>query len=135
VGFVKKPINAVIDTINWLIDKINNISFEIPDWVPEWAGGGKTFGINIPKIPNFALGTSYFQGGLARINERGGEIVNLPNGSQVIPADKSEKLLESRRGGVTVYVTIQGNVIGTNEFINQVGHVIAEEVQLAIGNV
>jgi len=129
VGIAKAPLNLIIDAINWVISKINTISIDIPDWVPEF--GGKTFGVNIPTIPNFALGTQYFKGGLAQINEKGGEIVNLPNGAQVIPADKSEKML---KGGVAVYITIQGNVIGNEEYANYVGNVVSNKVLSALGN-
>jgi hypothetical protein len=40
-------------------------------------------------MPKFAGGTNSAPGGLAMINERGGEIVNLPSGAQVIPHDVS----------------------------------------------
>ena len=45
------------------------------------------------KIPGFASGVSSFAGGLAQINERGGEIVGLPNGTTVIPASLSSEML------------------------------------------
>lgn len=58
-GIVKGVINTVIDIINammkavtvginFVIDKINSLKIDIPDWVPEF--GGKSFGLNIPKI-------------------------------------------------------------------------------------
>lgn len=53
------------------------------------------------RLPGFASGTDYAPGGLALINERGGEIVDLPNGSRVIPADKSKSLLGGRSDGAT----------------------------------
>jgi hypothetical protein len=40
-------------------------------------------------MPKFASGTNSAPGGLAMINEQGGEIVNLPSGAQVIPHDVS----------------------------------------------
>ncbi|KIZ38066.1 MULTISPECIES: phage tail length tape measure family protein [Rhodopseudomonas] len=40
-------------------------------------------------MPKFASGTDSAPGGLARVNEQGGEIMNLPNGTQVIPHDVS----------------------------------------------
>lgn len=49
-------INMIIGGINSLIGAINNISIEIPDWVP--VIGGKKFGINIPKIPTIPAGGS-----------------------------------------------------------------------------
>ncbi|WP_208850054.1 phage tail tape measure protein [Paenibacillus artemisiicola] len=130
--YAKAPINGIISMVNTLIDQVNGIKVTIPDWVPKF--GGKSFGINIPKISTFALGTSYFQGGLAQVNERGGEIINLPNGSQVIPADKSEKMIESSRGGVKVQITIQGNVIGNAQFLDELGSLFHQEIKLALAN-
>lgn len=48
--------NSIIGAINWATGGLNNIKVTIPDWVPEWLGGGKTFGFNIPPIPMFARG-------------------------------------------------------------------------------
>lgn len=80
-----------------------------------------------------ATGTNYFQGGLTHINENGGEIMNLPNGTQIIPHDISKKTVS---GGYTINcpVTIQGNVIGNNDFINQVGQAISDKINLALIN-
>jgi hypothetical protein len=50
-------------------------------------GGGK------PRIPGFAKGTADFEGGVARINEEGGEIVLLPGGTAVVPHDLSAQVL------------------------------------------
>lgn len=54
VGIVKAPVNAIINLINGLIDGLNGLSFDIPDWIP--GVGGKTFGFNIPHIPALAEG-------------------------------------------------------------------------------
>ena len=47
----KGTINGLIEMINYLIRALNTIQFSMPDWVPAWAGGGKSFGINIPEVP------------------------------------------------------------------------------------
>lgn len=79
-----------------------------------------------------ATGTNYFGGGFTEVGEHGGEILNLPNGTQIIPHDVSTKM----GGGYTVNcpVTIQGNVIGSEDFVNQIGSMITSRVQLAISN-
>ncbi len=45
-------INGIIgmfeNMINWVVNGLNKISFDVPDWVPEI--GGKKFGFNIPKV-------------------------------------------------------------------------------------
>ena len=50
------PVKGVIGMINSMIDAVNGISIDVPDWVPIF--GGKTYGFNIPKIPEImAFGT------------------------------------------------------------------------------
>lgn len=89
-GLCKAPINAVISVINGAIKGINNISVDIPDWVP--GVGGDKLGFDIPTIPTLAKGTENWKGGIVQISERGGEIVDLPGGSRVYPHDRSLKL-------------------------------------------
>lgn len=75
VNTVKGFINNVISGINAAIGLINKIP-----------------GVSIGTIPYLAHGTDNWQGGFAVMNEGGrGELVNLPNGSQVIPHDISVK--------------------------------------------
>jgi len=75
VGQVKGFVNGVIGGINSAISIINKVP-----------------GVSISKIPQLARGTDDWQGGFARINEGGrGELVSLPNGTQVIPHDVSMK--------------------------------------------
>ena len=86
-AIAKAPLNAAIGVINGALSGINSISVDVPSWVP--GVGGKHLGFSIPKIPYLAKGTDKWQGGPAIINEKGGEIVDLPNGTRVIPHDRS----------------------------------------------
>jgi hypothetical protein len=61
----------------------------------------------------FASGVRAFGGGMATINERGPELVGLPNGSTVIPASLSSEML-SGLTPATAGVTI-GNITINNE--------------------
>ena len=59
VSVLEAAVNLIIKGINWLIDQLNKIHFEIPNWIP--GIGGKSFGINIHhvndlKIPRLAQG-------------------------------------------------------------------------------
>jgi TP901 family phage tail tape measure protein len=75
VGEVRGFVNGVIGGINGAISIINKIP-----------------GVSIGSIPFLVNGTNNWQGGFAMMNEGGrGELVNLPNGSQVIPHDVSMK--------------------------------------------
>ena len=58
------------------------------------------------EVKRHALGTNYYKGGRTMINENGGEIVDLPTGSRIIPADKSKKIAE-KKDGVVINVNIE----------------------------
>lgn len=87
--------------------------------------------LSLPSLGN-ETGTPYWRGGLTRVNERGGEIMNLPSGTQIIPHDVSVKAAGGR--SVTVNVNIQGNVIGNREYTEQVGEYVGRKVLAALGN-
>lgn len=73
IEVIKAPVNAVIKIINKLIEAVNSVSFEIPDWVPEW--GGKTFGLNLKPIQLLAKGTIVDEPTPAIVGEDGAEAV------------------------------------------------------------
>ena len=60
----KAPINGIISLINMMIDGLNTIQFDIPDWL-----GGGTFGINISHIPMLASGGVVSAPTLAMVGE------------------------------------------------------------------
>lgn len=83
------------------------MGIKIPDWVP--VIGGKGFSINIPTIPMLYKGTDNWRGGAAVINDRKGEIVDLPKGSRVYPHDKSVQMARKEgaaNGSRSIVVTI-----------------------------
>lgn len=49
IGFINKLIGGVTEGLNSVIKAMNNLSFDIPDWVPGL--GGKTFGFDIKPLP------------------------------------------------------------------------------------
>ena len=66
-------------------------------------------------VQGHASGTNDFGGGLTRINEQGGEMAILPSGSQIIPADQTENIINTSRHSKSVTfapqisVTMSGN--------------------------
>ncbi len=73
VSIAKKPLNAIIVMVNKIIDGLNSLSIDIPDWVP--GVGGESFGIDIPKIPALAKGGIVDSPTLAMVGEAGKEAV------------------------------------------------------------
>lgn len=113
---------------SWLDDKVSSI----PLLGDIYSGGKSALSWIGGKISGHAMGTPYFSGGLTRVNERGGEVMRLPSGTQIIPHDVSVKAAGGR--GVTVNVTIQGNVIGNREYAEEMGDYVARRVLAACGN-
>lgn len=53
VSALEGAVNLIIKGINWLISRLNKVSFSLPDWVP--VIGGNSFGFNIPKISEISI--------------------------------------------------------------------------------
>ena len=85
-------------------------------------------------VDSNATGTTYFGGGFTRINENGGEIINLPTGSQVIPADKSEKALRKEQS-INVSVNVNGSIFGLENAAEVLGNMICGRVVEAVKSI
>ena len=135
VGAFNSAKEAVGSFFSWIGDKLSALDGAIES-VP--VIGSIYRGIKgagswvIDKVTGHATGTSYFPGGWTRVNERGGEIMRLPGGTQIIPHDVSRRMA----GGTTVqvYVTVQGNVIGNQAYSESLGETIAQKLLRALRN-
>lgn len=91
-------INMVIDAINWMINGLNSIHFDVPDWVPVL--GGKSLGFNIPtigKIAYLAKG-GILSSGSAIVGEAGPELLTMAGGrAHVMPLNG-----DAGHGGITI---------------------------------
>ena len=101
------------------------------------------------------MGTSYWRGGLTAVHERGGEIINLPSGTQIIPHDVSLNMARDFNSkianrtispaslqktpvsapNISVNVTVQGNVIGNKQYTEQLGEEIAGQILKIMDNI
>lgn len=99
-----------------------------------WSGVGtggflggilKTFGIGAN-----ANGTSHWRGGLSALHERGAEIVDLPNGSRVIPHELSKRMADGAGagGGMSVVRVELGDGLRA-ELLQQAGMQTVQLVQ------
>lgn len=121
---IREFLQPMIDLIDKIKNGLKNLGFgssaNTGNQYSLSANGGK------------ATGTPYFRGGLTRVNEGGrGEIMNLPNGTQIIPHDVAKK--QQKANNISVQVTIQGNVIGNRAFMEQTGAYIANKILAAQG--
>ena len=113
---------------SWLDQKIESI----PLLGSLYSGGKTALSWLGDQLTGNALGTSYWRGGLTRVNERGGEIINLPSGTQIIPHDVSARMAGWPQ--VSVQVQIMGNVIGNRQYADELGETIVDKVIRALDN-
>lgn len=95
---IKGFINFIIKGINFMINALNALHFDVPDWIP--VIGGKSFGFNIPNIPYLADGGIVTGPTLAMIGEAGPEAV--------VPL---EKMGDMGAGNQPIIIYLDGKMI------------------------
>jgi hypothetical protein len=92
LSVIRAPINAIIGLVNSAIDGLDGIKVSIPSWVP--FVGGKSFGVDLPHIPQLA-------GGGIVLPRAGGTLALLGEGGQseaVVPLSRLGQMLGGRPG-------------------------------------
>lgn len=132
---------GITGVISGAIDKICGGIGKVKDKIMELLGlNGSTVAVKAQvkqkvSLPQHATGSSYFAGGLTHINEGGrGEVVNLPNGSQIVPHDISKQAVKSGGVNITIPITIQGNMIGNEQYASYMGSIIMPKIIAALNN-
>lgn len=138
----RNAVSALWETLKKLASTVKDVFGKIADF---FGSGDKNINVNVNENTTtrrtrdrasgrrHALGTTYFAGGLTGFNELGPEEAVLPSGTRIIPADKAGKGMGNYH--ITVNLTVQGNVIGNREYMEQTGRYIADRIQIAMGNV
>lgn len=112
--------------IDWLGEKIRNLPVlgsvvNAGSWV--W---DKLSQPGVLTKTGYATGTSYFRGGITRINEGGrGELVQLPSGTKVFPHTKTKQMMGNRVYNINV------NVNGGSD-PDETGRIIAKRIKEAL---
>ena len=133
LAIAKSVVNGVSGAINGVLGVLNGIT--IPDWVPGIGGSS----INIPLLPMLARGTNNWGGGLAQVHERGGEIIDLPEGSRVYPHDKTVSMAreQGRREGlknVTIAKLADQIIVREDADIDRIADALLKKLQKAAMN-
>lgn len=126
VGLVtgaKNLSDAIGDLLKKFADMLANRAFDML-WEAMFptgggAAGGGIGGFSRGLIGSNATGTNNWRGGLTSVNERGGEIMNLPRGTQIIPHDISKRMADG--SGTTLEVHIHENATDGQTQVKQSG--------------
>lgn len=93
---IKDIFKGIADVIGGIITGIINAIGGIVDGVKGLVGLKKTDGTSsVEKISGRAIGDRSWRGGLVQVHERGGEILDLPQGTRIYPHDVSMQMAKS----------------------------------------
>lgn len=114
--------NSLVNGVNWMIDKINSISIDIPSWL-----GGGHIGFSLDKlanIPYLAKGGILTKGS-AVVGEAGPELLTLAGGQAVVQPLTNQQTTNNNTnlGGITL------NVYGApGQDVNELADIISEKI-------
>ena len=94
LGGIESMVNGVLRGVNSISNALNNMSFEIPDWVPVVGGG--TFGFNLPTFYPVSL-PRLAQGGFVKANTPQLAVIgdNRHEGEVVAPESKLQAMVDA----------------------------------------
>jgi phage-related protein len=110
---LKFAVNGVIHGINWMVDRINDLTHTLSDI---WSWAGVPAIPSIPHIPYLAAGGLVTQGGMAVVGDAGAEVVQLPTGSAVYPHGSAPA---GAGGGSSVVLDVQPGGSGLDRLFVQ----------------
>ena len=99
LGGIEGMANGVVNGINKVIEVINNLSFDIPDWIPGL--GGKTFGFNIPLLSPVAL-PRLAKGGI--VNGATPLIAGEAGREAIVPLENNTGWIDKISSKITEYI-------------------------------
>lgn len=117
ISGAEKSINFFIGLINGAAGIINNIP-----------------GVHIPKVPEvhfgrLAKGTEHAEGGRYLVGENGPEMVTLPRGAKVIPAQRTENYLKENRERGNININIDAKIYKDTDayqLASRIGYLVSQ---------
>ena len=131
---VKGAIEIVKGWWNGLLDLFNKpINFVVNLFKKDQS---ETETVSSEEVGQNAKGTKNWRGGWTWVNEEGGELMNLPNGTQIIPHDLSEMMVKehARNGnGMSINIPKLADTIVVREDadIDRIGEALANKLNIA----
>lgn len=92
---VALAITALVIAINYLIGRGKEMNSGVKDITSSISNAKQS--VNGAGRRGYAIGTTYSQGGSARLHEYGDEIVDLPSGSRVYTAEQSRQITDNMK--------------------------------------
>ena len=119
-------IDGVINLVGGLISAVSNGASKVSKFV-SGATSGKSSAVG-----HNAAGTENWRGGWTYVNEKGGEIMNLPSGTQIIPHDASRNTPIG--GGITIAKIADSIIVREDADIERIGDAVVRKLKAASAN-
>ncbi len=126
VDRIKGIISGVTDTIGGMIKGIEAV-FNM--------GGNGESSAGSKKVSGRAIGDRSWRGGLVQVHERGGEILDLPQGTRIYPHDVSMQMAKAGTSqSVNVAKLADTIVVREDADIDRIAETLARKLKAAAGN-
>ena len=127
--------------LGWISSLVSTISSKVSSLLSK-ISGAKSSSKGLGSIGQNAEGTSFWRGGLTYVHEKGGEILNLPRGTKIIPHDVSMHMAESAgksmAGGGSRSISIakiaDTIVVREDADIDRIAQAIVEKLEMLEGD-
>lgn len=133
---IKQTFSGVIDFIIGALEGLLGVITTVAGAVTGAVSGIAKFvsgkGNKETSIPGNASGTSYWRGGITRINESGGEIIDLPQGTRIIPHDASRNMQTG--SSITIAKLADTIVVREEADIDRIGDALVRKIERTSGN-
>ncbi|WP_127491326.1 phage tail protein [Paenibacillus glycanilyticus] len=130
-SLIKFPLNQIIDAVNAIIDGINGIKIDVPDWV-EKITGYSSFGFNIPRLPKLARG-----GIVDGKTDMGNYIAGEAGAEMVVPLENTsftDKIASALGTAVLTAMQMGQNNQGSGQVIQMDGVTVARVLNKYLTN-
>ena len=136
-GIASRALGPIATIVSNLVSKVQNLISKIG----KAKSGAGDIHVSGGTIPKNATGTKFWRGGWTYVNEKGGEIMNLPRGTQIIPHDVSMEIARSagaaNSGSRSVSIAKIADTIVVREDadIDKIAQAIVEKLEDVEGDV
>ena len=123
---ISSLVSSIADKISGLLSKIKG-------------AGSAASGISVQSVPGKAVGTNSWRGGPVRVHEKGGEILNLPRGTKIVPHDVSMEMARSAGArsasrSISIAKLADKSVVREEADIDRIATAIVEKLEMLEGD-
>lgn len=133
---IKDIFSGIADAIGGIISGIVNAIGGVVDGVKGLVGLKKSDGSSsVKKVSGRAIGDRSWRGGLVQVHERGGEILDLPQGTRIYPHDVSMQMAKSGQGQTVNLEKLADTIVVREDAdIEKIAEALVRKMKASAGN-